>query len=176
MDNKAFREIVDFYLLKCPVRVYTRVKKNKDERDSTNDQKHPKYDYYFTKVSKQGVTFEDRGLDGARLNSFRAAMKKVAETDIVLQSVDSIEQLKTENEYLVTKRNEGKVSVTEGYFYCIRNALAHGRFYIDDNKTYWFENYCGTSLRGVGKVREETLLAWIKLFNLDYESIKTIGK
>ena len=101
-------------------------------------------------------------------------MKKVAETDIILQATDSIEQPDTNSEYIIIKRNDGRVSVTEGYFYCIRNALAHGGYYVDENKTYWFENYCGTSLRGVGKVKEETLLAWIDLFNLDYENIRTI--
>ena len=154
--------------------VYTRVKKSKEERENSDSLGSPKYDYYFSKVSKQGITFEDRGLDGPRLNSFRSAMKKVAATDIILQAVDSVAQPDTKNEYIVIKRNDGKVSVTEGYFYCIRNALAHGRFYIDENKTYWIENYCGKSLRGVGKVKEETLLAWIELFNLDYEIIRTI--
>ena len=51
--SPAFREIVDFYLLKCPVRVYTRVKKSKEEKENSYRQSSPKYNYYFSKVSRQ---------------------------------------------------------------------------------------------------------------------------
>lgn len=176
MDEKAFQRIIQFYLLECPVRVINRVRKSKESAAPNGLQTHPKYNYYFSKVSQRGVTFADRDLDGPRLNAFRAAMKRVADTDIVLQSCDSVQLPETSEEYLVVKTCEARVSITEGYFYCVRNALAHGGFSVDEHGTYLFENFDKGKLKGVGRIKEATLLKWIDLFNMDYESIRNAGK
>ena len=176
MDERGFQRIIQFYLLECPVRVFNRIGKSKESMALNGLQTHPKYNYHFIKVSRRGITFADRNLDGPRLNAFRAAMKRVAATNIVLQSCDSVQRPETSEEYLVVKTCEGRVSITEGYFYCVRNALAHGGFSVDEQGTYLLENFDKGTLKGVGRIKESTLLKWIDLFNMDYESIRNAGK
>ena len=142
-------------------------------------QPHPKYNYHFKRVSCRGQSFEDRGITGATLNSFRAAMKRVADTDIILKAVTDMSDLvsyEPDSEYLIIRKNENNVSNTEGLFYCIRNAFAHGSFDITESKVYVFENWKNGNLNGTAKIREKTLLSWIDLFFLDIEEIKKAGK
>ena len=162
-------KIIQFYLLECPVRTFDRVKK--EEFSITNEQPHPKYNYVFRKVSKKGRTFKDRGLDGARLNTLRAAMKKIAK--VKLDSVKTISE-KPNGEFIIYINN-GHVSVTEGYFYFIRNAFAHGEFEVRNN-TYYLENHKNQELKGVGVLKETTLLKWMDLVEMTPEQLKNVGK
>ena len=75
LSSKNYQRIIQFYLFECPVRTYEKTKK--DEPGRTEEQPHPKYNYDFKKVSKRGITFADRGLGGAKLNSLCAAMMRV---------------------------------------------------------------------------------------------------
>lgn len=70
-------------------------------------------------------------------------MKRVADTDIVLKAVSDssvIESYVSDEEYLLIRKNDNNVSNTEGLFYCIRNAFAHGSFKITESREYYFEN------------------------------------
>lgn len=176
LNSRNFQRVIHFYLFECPVRTFNRKKKSKEGIIESEVQTHPKYNYHFSRVSNRGVTFANRGLDGAKLNSFRAAMKRVAETDIILLPVSEIPTIDTKQEYLFILKNPENVSVTEGYFYCIRNALAHGSFDVTDSKDYIFVNDDKGKLKGMGRVKEKTLLSWIDLFNMDIEDIKKAGK
>lgn len=89
LSSKNFQRIIRFYLFESPVRTFER--KTKTVPGSTPEQPHPKYDYTFKKVSKRGITFADRGLDGAKLNSLRAAMQRVS--DVKLIAVDTNEEV-----------------------------------------------------------------------------------
>lgn len=177
LSNKNFQKIILFYLFECPVRTYER--KKKEERSRSADQPHPKYNYNFKKVCKRGITFADRGLDGANLNSLRAAMQRV--TGVKLLAVDTVEDViktaeETDGEYIIIKKNtENNISVTEGYFYCIRNAFAHGDFDVN-GKTYEFRNETGEKVKGLARLKESSLLRWIELVNMDIEEIKKAGK
>ncbi len=178
-NSKNFQAIITFYLFECPVRTYNRVNKSKENIEDTEGQPHPKYNYHFKRVSCRGQSFEDRGITGATLNSFRAAMKRVADTDIILKAVTDMSDLvsyEPDSEYLIIRKNENNVSNTEGLFYCIRNAFAHGSFDITESKVYIFENWKNGKLNGTAKIREKTLLSWIDLFFLDIEDIKKAGK
>lgn len=82
---------------------------------------------------------------------------------------------KQRNDYIVIWKNEGNVSVTEGYFYCIRNAFAHGDFDVS-NKIYTFRNENGNKVKGLAKIKESSLLSWIELVNMDIDDIKRAGR
>lgn len=176
LSSKRFQRIIQFYLFECPVRTYERTKK--PELIKTEDQPDPKYSYEFKKVSKRGITFADRNLDGARLNSFRAAMLRV--TDVKLIAVKTIQDVvavaeKESGEYIVIKKNDENVSITEGYFYCIRNAFAHGDFDVKGS-TYTFKNETKGTIKGLARLKEDSLLAWIDLAEMDFEDIRKAGK
>ena len=174
MGNASFQAIVKFYLLECPVRTYKR--KRIDSNSIAENVSH-KYEYVYTKVSKRGKTLKERGIDGSKLNTFRASMRRVAK-NIVLDAPNDIEikkeQLRQMDEYLIVKGNEENCSITEGYFYFIRNAFAHGSFDVVDGYFY-LENHKNGKLRGVGKLSETTLLKWIELTEMPIEKIKNAG-
>ena len=177
-QTKPFHRIIQFYLLECPVR--TRIQIPIKDRDPNDPQ--AKYKCQFKRVSQRGLSFEERGLDGSNLNVLRAAMKRI--TNVKLIAVDSSDEIKSiseelnllsNQEYIIIKRNEGNISVTEGYFYCIRNAFAHGEFEID-GKLYYLRNVVHGEIRGEAKVLESSLIKWIDLVNMSREKIKLAGK
>ena len=175
LDSQSFQKIIKFYLFECPVRLRKPIPK----KDRNLDDPQSKYKYLFKKVSKRGVTFDERGLDGASLNTLRAAMKRV--TGVILKAVDDTESVSTAvanmegSEYIVIKRNESSCSITEGYFYCIRNALAHGDFNIVE-KVYFLKNEDKGSIKGLARLTEKSLLAWIDLVELNVEEIRSAGR
>ena len=176
MSNKGFQAIIKFYLFESPVQTFNREKKT--EKVITPDQPHPKYNYKFKRVSKRGVTFKDRGIVGAKLNSFRAAMARVAPVTLIPVEANVIEkekELSNSSEYIIIRKNDNNVSITEGYFYMIRNSFAHGDFVVY-NKVYKLKNESNGVVKGVARLKESSLLAWINLFNLSIEDIKKAGK
>ena len=175
-NSKNFQKILQFYLFECPVETYRHVKKEKEDISERENQINPRYNYHFYRVSHSGVSFADKGLVGSKLNSFRAAMKRVAETNILLLAVNEIPKIDYGQEYIVIKKNHDHVSDTNGLFYCIRNAFAHGNFEVTESKEYYFENRDNDKLKGVAKLKEKTLLSWIDLFNLDIDEIKKARK
>ena len=173
INSRNFQKIVCFYLFECPVRTFTK----KIQNDAAIESAHSKYDYQFHRVSNRGQSFADRGIQGAKLNSFRAAMKRVAAAEIQLLAVSEIPEVIDDTcEYLIIKANPNNVSNTEGFFYCIRNAFAHGSFNVTESKEYYFTNTSRNKIKGIGKISEKTLLAWINLFNSSLEEIKNAGK
>ena len=181
LSRKNFQTIIQFYLFESPVRTYTR--KTKQVFGATTAQPHPEYDYYFKKVSKRGITFADRGIDGSKLNSLRAAMKRVTGVELLAvntneEVIEKVNAFKKSAEFIVIKRgaeNKYGVSVTEGYFYCIRNAFAHGDFEVE-GKIYTLRNEDRGKVKGLARLKESSLLTWIDLVNMDIESIKLAGK
>ena len=178
LARKDFQRIIQFYLFETPVRTYER--SGKKGGPVTKDQPDPKYNYLFKKVSKRGITFADRNLDGSKLNSLRAAMARVSNVKFIVVD-DYAEVMKAassfdeDTEYLVIKRNYENVSVTEGYFYFIRNAFAHGDFDVD-GKIYTLKNEKNGNVKGMARIKEDSLLAWIDLVNMDAEDIKKAGR
>ena len=109
----------------------------------------------------------------------RAAMQRVTDVKLIAvdDSVDITEKAQSVNspEYIIIKKNYQNHSITEGYFYCIRNALAHGDFDVD-GIIYAMKNESRGKVKGIAKIKESSLLAWIDLVNLDIDNIKKAGK
>ena len=175
--SKNFQKIIQFYIFETPVRTYD--KKKKDVFGATVDQPDPKYNYEFKKVSKRGITFAERHLDGAKLNSLRAAMQRVTGVKLIAveSNEDVLSRVETINspEYIIIKKNDQNHSITEGYFYCIRNAFAHGDFDVD-GRIYTLKNEKGNKVKGVARIKESSLLKWIELVGMDIADIKKAGK
>ncbi len=168
LTNKAFQRIIQFYLFECPVRTRERIPKK--ERVEPRD----KYKFRFKRVSKRGKTFEERKLDGARLNTLRAAMKRV--TNVTMETMErDVVAPECVGEYIVIKKNEENTSITEGLFYCIRNALAHGDFDVEKG-VYELRNRSGENIKGLARLKEKTLLKWIELVDMTVEELKQAGR
>lgn len=173
LGRKKFQTIIGFYLFECPVRTFQI--KNKDIPGITVEDPHPKYTYDFSRVSRRGLTFRERGLDGPVLNSLRAAMKRAA-PGIILSGVTDDPVIPDADEYIIIRKNEKNCSITEGYFYCVRNGFAHGSFNIE-GRYYSFENRTiKNKLNGIARLKENTLIEWIRLCGMSASELKEYRK
>lgn len=72
---------------------------------------------------------------------------------------------------VVQKRND--MCLTSSIFYYIRNALAHGSFSVVAG-TYYFESQKDGKVKARIRLREETLLEWMKCFKASPAEVKRI--
>ena len=150
LNRQGFRTIIKFFLFECPVQYN-----------------------YGKAVSARGISFEKRKLSNKALNSLIAAMRR--SSDISIHTVkDNPIAPDGKNEYLIVKEHS-EMSVVNAYYYSIRNAFAHGSFSYE-NGIYLFENYRKGKLRAIGRIKEKTLLEWIKLCNMKVSEIKIYRK
>ena len=149
-----FLKIVDFYLFNCPV-----YKKSQTSR-----------------VSVRGQTFEERHITGKKLTTLLKNIKNSVEVyELVDKQNEVAESLETELKNLKCKAGaiqlmffyeNTDLGQTKTIFDSIRNALAHGAFSVKRQKKenyYYFENKYNSKIKAQFKIKESTLLDWIKL-------------
>lgn len=150
LKRQDFRKIIKFFLFECPVQF--------------NSGKV---------VSVRGITFKKRKLNGKALNSLIAAMRR--SSDISINTVkDTPAAPDGKNEYLIV-RERSDMSIVNAYFYAIRNAFAHGSFSFEKGG-YLLENWNKGQLKAVGRIKEKTLLEWIKLCDMSVSDLKEYRK
>lgn len=150
LSRKNFQKILRFYLFECPVQ----------------------YNNGKT-VSARGKTFKKRKLNGNALNSLIAAMRRSSNISInTVKDTPIAPEGKTE--YLIV-RERYDMSIVNAYFYSVRNALAHGSFSYEKNH-YIFENWHKGKLKAIGRIKEDTLIEWIKLCDMRVSDLKVYRK
>lgn len=175
LENQAFRQIIKFYLFECPVVAVTKNKKTKEIR-----KKH---------VSARGIPLEQHGWSGPALNSLLAAMKRVATSEMKYISVNTESDLgevvaneeknsvlKSPHFELIAFKENADLGKAKSILYMIRNAFAHGSFSvenIDGQHIYCLESAKDGSLKARMRLREETLLEWMKLVEMPVGDVKT---
>ncbi len=170
INNKAFQKIICFYLFECPARSI-RIENKKNGEGKTIEQPHPTKRIYYGRISQKGKTLAERGIEGGRLNTLRAAMLRSAGDEFeLLTGKDSVAPSK--EEYVFLEKNE---FITEGIFAFIRNAFAHGEFEIS-NGWYSLENHNKGKLKGKAYIRETTLLKWIEIVEMPIDEMKKIRR
>lgn len=129
-------------------------------------------------TSCKGRTFKELGWSGAGFNTLHAEMRKTSgfptnkywfavpakEVDRRLGELGVRERL-GHFEFAVHTQKEG-LNKTEALFYFIRNSFAHGGFRkseYEGESYYLFENRSDGKLKGRAVIKEDTLLAWIKI-------------
>ena len=162
--RKNFQRIILFYLFRCPVCKYA----------SVNGSEGGKKLEKTRKTSSLAKTLADYGIHGGGLVSLRKRMlfavstkpigymslETYSDSEVFNKSTIILE--KKYDEYILIVKNQSKLSQTDSIFYTIRNAFAHGSFFVDDS-WYYFENYHKSKYLGRIKVKEKTLLKWIEL-------------
>ena len=73
----------------------------------------------------------------------------------------------------ITEKPENKAFHGFTIFYYIRNALAHGSFMVNGD-IYSFESSKDGTTKAAIRLREETLLKWIKDVSLSPEKLKKV--
>lgn len=176
LDNDNFQEILKFYLFQCPAEIEKGSKK-----DGT---------LKYEKVSKQAISLRQQGWVKGNLNTLRATMKNTTSGHLVYQKCKSaddiavkclqIEENSTLNDdefemIIITERSD--MNLTNAIFYYIRNAFAHCSFSIDRNEknvTYYLESSKEGKIKARIRLREQTLLKWIKDFQRPQIALKTV--
>lgn len=169
-----FNRLLEFYLFMCPVEIESGSKKNGNRQHSP--------------VSSRGVTLRQKGWTGSKLNILLSQMKHTHTkqlTYLVCPTGSSIEDevkmiernsLLSDKEFemiVFTKRSD--MSITASIFYYIRNALAHGSFSVT-NGIYYFESSKKGTVFAQIRLREQTLMKWIYLFNSTVDEISSSNK
>lgn len=172
-NDPSFQKIIDFYLFNCPCEIES---KSKD-----NSQK-------YNKVSKRAESLREQGWIEGKLNTLLAAMKHTKSGHLEYHIVNTSTSIENEvkriekestlsDEYfemiVITERSD--MNKTGSIFYYIRNALAHGSFSyidIDGKKIYYFECSKDNTVKAQIRLREESLLKWIKDFRMSPKKLR----
>lgn len=157
ISDKKLQQIINFYLLNCPV-----------PGKSVRGKKFS--DYGFSKSPPFSK------LKAAMLASASASLSKnyyPCRKEELEGKFDLVENVAPPDEYCVfLKRDESRVM--DSLFSAIRNAFAHGSYNVKlygDVRIYFLNNYYKYEKARI-VLREKTLLAWIKLVESGYKSLQ----
>lgn len=150
--NKTLQKLVQFYVWETPV----------------------------SGTSEKGTSFKKLGWSKSGFNTLHAKVRKNSgfpdknwisvPTKEIVSELEKLARHKTYDcsfEFAVHTVKDG-LNKTEGLFYFIRNAFAHGGFRTSeyDGETFYaFENRNGGCLKGRAVIKESTLLAWRKILS-----------
>lgn len=173
-----FQSILDFYLFRCPCEVESGSKKKDTHK--------------YTKVSKRGNTLRSQGWTGSHLNTLIASMKRTSSGQLLYQVVSATMDvdeeankaqktgsLSDQHFEMIVMTERSDMNKTSAIFYYIRNALAHGSFSVvkTDGKTiYYMESAKDDVVKAQIRLREETLLKWIKDYSLSPMALREVIK
>ena len=154
-DNDKFLKILDFYLFNCPVvfengntvsnnsKSFIKMKYNKERYIKLNNMIRKIFnDYYYCSDKK------DENLKS------------------IYENIDNNNNLKDDNYEFIIFKKHSNLNKTQSLFYCIRNAIAHNSFtYVNVNNkyVYYFESSKENVLKGMMRLKEDTLLEFIEL-------------
>lgn len=173
LEDKNFRKIIEFYLFNCP----SEIRKTKNGKTQ------------YQKVSQRSTTLRERGWRGGLINTLIANLKygingkleynvlsAKADIDQERIKIENIVSLSDEHFEMITMAERSDMNIPSSIFYYIRNALAHGTFSVvtvGNNKTYYLESGKDDKVKAQLRLREETLLKWIKDFEFSPNMLKS---
>ena len=174
-NSKNFQSILDFYLFNCPSEIRTGNK--------------GKGTLKYKKISQRAITLRKQGWVKGKQNTLLSEMKKTSSKQLEYYHCNTPEELsmhllnmeksiKLEDEHfeMIYLVQHTGMSKTSSIFYAIRNALAHGSFSVLNDKNghavYYFESSSMGTCKSRIRLREKTLMDWIKLFNSSAEEIR----
>ena len=169
IKNENFLQILNFFLLNCPV-VFPKSRR---------------------KVSQRAKSLEKIGWTAHKLLTLLANMKSSATKTLknnyfksdkadfnVEETMSKCEQSSSYNdkhfEVMVFVVNS-ELGETRTIFYYIRNAFAHGAFSVcedDKNPVYYLESAKDGKIKGQFRLKETTLLEWIRLSTSTPDKLK----
>ena len=175
VENKNFQKILIGYLFECP----SATKKNYKGSKTT-----------YTYVSCRKNSFRERNINGQLLRNLNNEIKKrvnkmyICSRNIEENLDELISKKYQESGYsdpnieLIAFKANSSMTDTENIYYCIRNALAHGSFQVINGnpKIYIFESNKDGKLKSRIRLKEDTLLYFIKLSKLDAKKVRELNK
>lgn len=174
LKDENFQRVLDFFLFHCPSEI-EKVNKKKGTRT-------------YSKVSKRAETLRTKGWTGGYLNTLLASMKHTSSGQLEYRTFNAAVEIEKEVKALekdtsmrdkhfemIVFMERSDMSKTSAIFYYIRNAFAHGSFSIvnaNGKKVYYLESDKDGIVKAQIRLREETLLNWIKTFRLFPAALK----
>lgn len=186
-ENEAFNKIINTFVFECPSVIRKRISIGK----SQNGKK--KYKVEIQGVSaRRNVSFKSKKITGDKLNTILSMIKKPLAKNgayLVIDSNKNVESelnniikmttLKDHNFEVIVMKERYEMPKTESIYYYIRNAFAHGSFeVINQGKEiiYKIESAKGKDVKARMRLKEGTLLEYIKFSNLTAKEIKALQK
>lgn len=167
LKDENFQRVLDFFLFHCP-----------SEIEKVNKKKGTKT---YSKVSKSAETLRMKGWTGGYLNTLLASMKHTSSGQLeyqifkadtsIAEKVKALEKdipLRDKHFEMIAYAERSDMNKTSAIFYYVRNAFAHGSFCVisvGGKKIYYLESAKDTSVKAQIRLREETLLKWIRDFS-----------
>lgn len=174
LKDENFQRILDFFLFHCP-----------SEIEKVNKKKGTKT---YSKVSKRAETLRTKGWTGGYLNTLLASMKHTSsgqleyytfnaavEIEKEVKALEKDTSMRDKHFEMIVFMERSDMSKTSAIFYYIKNAFAHGSFSIintNGKKVYYLESDKDGIVKAQIRLREETLLNWIKTFRLSPAALK----
>ena len=129
-------------------------------------------------VSQKGKTFQELGWTAQRFSILQAGMRSTSSLarenwvgcpaknmNLELKRINRFESFDCSFEFAIHSIRSG-LNKTEALFYLIRNGFAHGGFRVCSyrgEKYFVFESTDRGTLKGRAVLKQDTLLAWMKL-------------
>ena len=174
LENVNFQTILDFYLFHCPSET---VKGSKKKGTKT-----------YQKVSQRATSLRMQGWIAGHLNTLLSSMKHTtsghleyctfnvdAKIEKEVKILEKDTSMRNKHFEMIVFMERSDMSKTSAIFYYIRNAFAHGSFSIvnaNGKKVYYLESDKDGIVKAQIRLREETLLNWIKTFRLSPAALK----
>ena len=174
LEDKTFREIINFYLFNCP----SEIRQRKGKKS------------HFNKVSNRGVTLSEKGWINGYVSTLTSCMKKGASNKLVYnrfntsyniaeetKNIEKTSTLADKHFEMITISEHSNMNIPNSIFYYIRNAFAHGSFSVitaDNTKIYYLESSKNGVVKAQMRLRQETFLKWIKDFTLSPTELRKI--
>lgn len=156
LADKNFREILDFYLIRCPV-------PDRSWRGKVFSE------YGF----EQHKPFSD--LKSAMMGSATSSLKEnyyPCKKDELKEKLKLVESVSPPDEYCVFLKSD-ETRVMDSLYAAIRNAFAHGSFNVKTygkTRIYFFVNY-NKYRKAQIILQENTLLAWKRIIESGYVNL-----
>jgi hypothetical protein len=186
-DDRIFNEIIKSFVFECPSVTRKRIS------NGLNNKGEKKYKEEIQEVSaRTGVSFKSRGITGDKLNTILSKIKKPlvrtgsylvinpdGNVELEVKKIIESSTLTDTNFELIVMKDRYEMPKTEAVFYYIRNAFAHGSFEvkkIGKESVYLIESARGGDIKARMRLKEATLLEYIKLSKSTKKEIKALQK
>jgi hypothetical protein len=186
-EDTQFQKIIYGLLFECPASTVKTFNANKGIPNSKK-----KMEKKLISVSNRKCSFHDRKINNGLLQTLLAQIKKPLKHNksfIVVEKDDNVDQkliqfensqsLKDENYEIVILRKRKYLSISDAFYYDIRNAFAHGSFEMKKTaKGYVYLLECDKDSRVESKMRlkESTLQRYVELAQQTPEQIRNQQK
>ena len=186
-DNNCLIEIIDFFVLHCPVSIRSRV------TDGTWPDGKKKKKTIYKDVSVRECSFHKNGVSGSLLSTILAEIRRpLAKQDLfqiiksdgdVVSTVESLINNRTCSDQwsdLLIIQTRSEMPDSEAIYYYIRNAFAHGSFEIlvDDKNRIIYRLECQKDgvVKAQMQLKESTLLRLKALAKKSPQEIKKLQR